>query len=295
MISKVIIPVAGKGSRFLPLTRVLPKEMIPLVDRPAVHFALDEAVRAGVKDVILVSNSSKQLVEDYLRDYATAGPSIPNAAQRAKDVRMISVQQESPLGLGHAVFQAGGLINDNYFGVVLPDDILLGTTPCIGLMARIAQQERGTVLAVREVNQSEVSSYGVIEVKRQISPTLFQVKDIVEKPSESEAPSRLAVVGRYVFNKALFEHTDIDEGVNNEIQLTDAIREMLAAGERVFAYKVQQTLFDVGTPAGYINAFINMALRHKDYSDATRRIIAELDCDQAVLEGDLARMKKVQQ
>ncbi len=298
-VKKIIIPAAGVGSRFFPITKTIPKEMLPLLNKPAVQYVAEEAVRSGVKNIIFVLNSLKKSIEDH---FDTLTPFQSFSFQEKKhsleglekliDVSSFSyIRQHSPQGLGDAVLRAKSFANDApYIGIALPDDIIDSSTPALAQLIAVSQQEKCSVVAVQEVPLSEVSSYGVIRIKKQVSPTLFQVKEIIEKPTSSQAPSNLAVVGRYVLSTDIFgalEQTQI--GLSGELHLTDAIQHLIYSGEKVFACKVQGTRYDLGTPLGWIKANIASALKHPQLGESMLSYLSELEKEMIFTEGQARR------
>jgi UTP--glucose-1-phosphate uridylyltransferase len=280
---KVIIPAAGLGQRFLPLTKSLPKEMLPLLDKPASQYIVEEGIRSGVEDFIVVVNKHKKILEDHFdassEDYLATIEASGNSAalevinKIVKKAHFAFLRQSEPRGLGHAISLAAGFISEHYFGVMLPDDIIISPQPCIGTLAKIAQQEKGNVIAIQEVSDDLVSRYGIVSFKKQLTPNLFQVKDLIEKPSKSEAPSNFAIVGRYVLSSSLFQHYQAHQNTEGEIQLTDIIKSMVQAGERLFAYRVQGTVLDAGTPLGYLKSVIHLALKSHTYGKDIREYL----------------------
>ncbi len=276
-IVKVVIPAAGLGTRFLPYTKTMPKEMLPIIGKPAIHFSVQEAINSGIDHVLFITNRSKELISNYF-DSAPDLDSLledKNKLHEVKDINHIIktahfsyIRQSSPLGLGHAVLMAKPFIGKEYFAVALPDDIIMGKKPALAQLIRIARQEKATVIAVQEVPHDQVSSYGVIRIKKQITPNLFQVDSLIEKPSLKDAPSNLAIIGRYVLSHKIFSSLEEISGyATNELQLTDAIAHMLQQNERVFAYKIEGTRYDVGTPRGWLKATVDLAMQdplHKE-------------------------------
>ncbi len=284
---KVVIPAAGLGTRFLPTTKTVPKEIFPLVDKPAMQYIIEEGIRAGVRDFISVVSRDKKTIEDYF-DVTGGSPTFIHEKGKNSSLEYLNriiararfcyVRQGEPLGLGHAVSCAQSLISEPYFGVMLPDDILVSETSGIGQLHKIAMQEKGTVIAVREVPVENISRYGVVAIKKQITPTLFMIKDVIEKPSSQEAPSNLAIFGRYILSKGIFQALDeTQEGHGGEVQLTDAIRALIHSGERVFAYKIQGASYDVGTISGWLKANIELSLQHPVYGKEIGEYLRNLD------------------
>lgn len=292
-ITKVVIPAAGRGTRFLPLTKSIPKEMIPLLEKPAIQLILEEGLQSAIKHYFFISSKNKTSIENYFdsdlelelflkeqnRDAVMIGlERIRRAAQ------FTYIRQAEQLGLGHAVSLAAGSIGKEYFGVILPDDIIDAKIPALEQLMRIARQEKATVIAVQEVPTECVSSYGIIAIKKQITSNLFQVNSIIEKPAQKDAPSNLAVVGRYILSHKIFtslEHTALYS--TGEIQLTNAISHMIQNNEKVFAYKVQGIRYDIGNPIGWVKAIIGLALTHPQYAPAIRKFIADIDTTHSYL------------
>ncbi|HVW99856.1 MAG TPA: sugar phosphate nucleotidyltransferase, partial [Candidatus Babeliaceae bacterium] len=228
----IIIPAAGVGNRFWPYTKTIAKELLPFITKPAIQYALEECIQISDR-CIVVAHKSKTSLIDYLEGVRIYEPLF-------KTFRPDIVYQESAKGLGHAILCAEPLINDSYFGVMLPDDIIISNRPALDQLLDIALSQKATVIAVQEVSQSMVSAYGIIQVKQQISDTIFHVSSLVEKPSPARAPSRLAIVGRYIISSKIFPLLNqARPSVVQEIQLTDALQELLAQGEPVIAVKVE--------------------------------------------------------
>lgn len=252
-ILKTIIPAAGKGARFAPYTTVIPKEMLPILNRPAIHYALEEVLLSGIESLFMVTSKKKECMVDYLEQAA---------GKHESRFHIGYVRQNEPRGLGDAVRLARPLIGKEYFTVLLPDDLIFSDQPGLLQLMRVARQERASVIAVQEVAPELVSNYGIVAIKKQITPNLFQVSHLVEKPQAHTAPSNLAVVGRYVLSHKIFAALDeVDQYSDaEELQLTDAITTMMRNNERVFAYKLHGTRYDIGTPAGWLNANIGIGL-----------------------------------
>ncbi|OGB97893.1 hypothetical protein A3F06_04495 [candidate division TM6 bacterium RIFCSPHIGHO2_12_FULL_36_22] len=276
-VSKVIVPCAGLGTRFLPWTKSIPKEMIPLLDKPAIHYILEEAVKASIKHMIIITNTHKPALTNYfdpdvaleqaLRDRGKENLISSLESLRTK-IQLTYVNQSEPLGLGHAIGCARHIIEKEYFGVMLPDDIVVHQRGALDQLLRVARQEGGSVIAVQEVPLDCVSSYGVVGIKKQLTNHLFQVSNLIEKPSQSQAPSCLAIVGRYVLSHKIFPALDeLNAYATDEIQLTDAIAQMMHKGEKVFAFKVEGVRYDTGNVLGWLKTVIGMALQNPEYAD----------------------------
>ncbi|MGB8468428.1 MAG: UTP--glucose-1-phosphate uridylyltransferase [Candidatus Babeliales bacterium] len=286
-IIKAIIPAAGLGTRFLPYTKAVPKEMIPLLNKPAIQYIVEEIIAAQLSQCIMITAKNKNILGDYF----DADPELEAMLKERSKLELIAnlerinrectfsfVRQAEPRGLGHAVWTARHLIGKEYFSVLLPDDIIINKTTALEQLLKIARQERASVIAVQEVPLEETQLYGIIEIKKQLSPTLFQVSSVTEKPHPKDAPSCLAVVGRYVLSHKIFQALeDIEEDANQELQLTDAITQMMYHNEKVFAYKIQGMRYDIGTPLGWIKAIIGCALQDPRFSNSIREYLQDAE------------------
>lgn len=282
-IRKAVFPVAGLGTRFLPATKTVPKEMLPIVDRPLIQYAVDEAIEAGCDTLIFVTNRYKHAVADYFDKAYELEQKLERSGKLEQlelvrnvlppGVRAVFVTQAEALGLGHAVLCAKPVVGDEPFAVVLPDDLIWNRGPgALKQMADAAELSGASVIAVQDVPREQTGSYGIVATDG-FAARQGRIRAIVEKPSPEVAPSNLAVVGRYVLNPrifALLENTT--PGAGGEIQLTDAIAAMLAE-EAVNAYRFQGTRFDCGTHLGLIEATIRFALDHEVLSDSARQLM----------------------
>ncbi len=275
-VRKAVIPAAGLGTRFLPATKAQPKEMLPVVDKPTIQYIIEEAVAAGIRNVLIVTGRDKRAIEDHF-DRSPELEQILKARRKNALLHMVErltrlaeihyVRQKEPLGLGHAVLCAEMHIGDEPFAVLLGDDIIHGPAPCIQRMISLYEQYRCPVVAVQRVAPHEVSAYGVIAARR-AGDRIHAVDDLVEKPAPEDAPSNLAIVGRYVLPPAVFHHLRrIRPGVGGELQLTDALRLLCRAGTMI-AYEFEGVRHDVGDKLGYLRASIEMALERPDLRDA---------------------------
>jgi UTP--glucose-1-phosphate uridylyltransferase len=301
IVTKAIIPAAGLGTRFLPATKTIPKEMIPLVDKPAIQYVVEEGVKSGIKCFVLVTGRHKGVMEDHFDIHPELESILDERAKKGilgpinsiiQNASFLSVRQKEPLGLGHAILTARHAIGKEYVSVFLPDDIITGSVPGMAQLIKVASQEKCSVIAVQEVPMSEVSRYGIISIKKQFSPNLFQVKQLIEKPKEKDAPSNLAIIGRYVLSPGIFDALEeTRSGAIGEIQLTDGIQNLLHSGERVFAYKIQGTRYDTGTILGWLQANISFALKHPQYAGPMMEYLQKLDKDFLVMEGKAESFK----
>lgn len=304
-INKVIIPAAGLGTRFLPLTKALPKEMLPLLNKPAIQYIVEECIHAGLQQLLLITNKDKQIIANYFDKSPELEAILQEHNKEAllDDLKKIArlaqftfIRQSEPLGLGHAIWTARNCINPKeYFGVILPDDIIVAKDPAIKQLMAIARQEKASVIAVQEVPPNAVSSYGIIAIKKQITTNLFQVNHLVEKPAIKDAPSQLAVVGRYILSPKVFDALgSLTPYASSELQLTDGISLMLKGGEKVFAYKLQGTRYDIGTPVGWLSCCINMALQDPHYAPHIKAFLSDSTTHTACAISHISRQRQAQ-
>ena len=276
-VTKAIFPVAGLGTRFLPATKSIPKEILTLVDRPLIQYAIDEARAAGIREFIFVTSRGKSALEDYF-DYS---PELESTLRRAgkdalleilRETNMDSgaiayVRQNRPLGLGHAVWCARRLVGDEPFAVLLPDDVIAAEKPCLQQMVEAYAETGGNIVAAMEVPVERTSSYGVLDVAQDMG-AVVAVKGMVEKPKAGEAPSNLAVIGRYVLSPKVMRNLDkLKPGAGGEIQLTDAIAKEAETPGAVFGYRFRGQRYDCGTKAGFLQATVAFALARPDLRD----------------------------
>lgn len=268
-IRKVVIPVAGWGTRSLPASKNIPKEMLPIYNKPVIQYVVEEAQTSGIEDVIFVTNRDKSVIEDHF-DYNLQLEAVLERAGKldkleevrhvAEMVNIMSVRQKKQLGLGHAVLCARGLVGNEPFAVMVGDDLMFSGKPGIGQLMDVAMSENMPVIGVMEVPWEKVSRYGII-AGDEVSPGVFRVTDMVEKPAQHEAPSRLAIVGRYVLTPDIFDHLQkVKPGIGGEIQLTDALRS-LAHERGMMAVRMEGTRFDAGDWAEFLTANIYFAMQ----------------------------------
>lgn len=293
-IRKAVFPVAGLGTRFLPATKTVPKEMLPIVDRPLIQYAVDEAVDAGCDTMVFVTNRYKHAVADYFDKAYELEQKLEAAGKTEllevvrnvlpKGVRAVFVTQAEALGLGHAVLCAKPVVGDEPFAVILPDDLIWNRGPgALRQMADLAESTGCSVIATQSVPPEQVSSYGIVATD-EFSDRSGRITAMVEKPAPEDAPSNLAVVGRYVLSPRIFELLESTRpGAGGEIQLTDAISALLA-GESVLAYRFQGTRFDCGTHIGLIEATIRHALDHEKLSEAAQGFMREALAELGVVD-----------
>lgn len=285
-IRKAIVTAAGWGTRFLPATKAQPKEMLPLVDKPIIQYVVEEAVASGIEQIIIVTAGGKRAIEDHFdRSFELEAALEKKGDKDLLDrVRRISeladicyLRQKEQLGLGHAVLTPKDLIGDEAFAVILPDDIIESATPCLKQMIDVYDRFRCSVVATERVEPSEIEKYGIVE-PRLIEERVYQILNVVEKPSPDTAPSNLGIVGRYILTPQIFEVLEnTAAGKGGEIQLTDGIQNLLQR-QAVYAYEFEGIRYDAGTPLGFLKASVEIAIRRPDIGDALRRHLTSILC-----------------
>jgi UTP--glucose-1-phosphate uridylyltransferase len=287
-ITKAVFPVAGLGSRFLPATKAQPKEMLPIVDKPLIHYAVEEAVAAGITEMVFITGRNKRAIEDHFdkayeleKELEAAGKQrllelVQNVVP--KNVNCIFIRQSAPLGLGHAVLCARPVIGEDPFAVLLADDFMdvdAGKRPVLAQMTDIYAQEGMSLLAVQDVPRAETKQYGIVSATP-YRPDLERVNAIIEKPAPEDAPSTLAVVGRYVLSNRIFHYLEnLGKGAGGEIQLTDGIANLMQA-ESVLAYRYDGQRYDCGSKLGYLKATVAMGMKHDETGPAFTEYLKEL-------------------
>jgi UTP--glucose-1-phosphate uridylyltransferase len=289
-VRKAVFPAAGWGTRFLPATKAQPKEMLPLVDKPIIQYAVEEAVAAGIEQVIIVTSSQKRAIEDHFDLNYELEHLLEEKGEieKLRQVRHISdlaqvayVRQKEQLGLGHAVLMAKDLIGHEPFAVMLPDDVVIADRPCIGQLIHAYHQTHASVVAVMEVPHEETRRYGIIGTEPVDDPTnhgrLHRVTELVEKPNPSKAPSNLAIIGRYVLTPKIFDKLEqTTRGAGGEIQLTDAL-EAVMQEQGVYAYAFEGVRYDAGTTMGWLKASVELALARPDLGSEFATYLRTLD------------------
>jgi UTP--glucose-1-phosphate uridylyltransferase len=286
LIRTAVFPVAGRGTRFLPATKASPKEMLPVVDKPLIQYAVEEALTAGAQRLVFITGASKRAIEDHF----DSDPELENMLEQQgksdllNQVRSvlpsyascIYIRQPAPLGLGHAVLCAQPAVGAEPFFVHLADDLIRSEVACLAQMARVYEAKRASVLGVQIVPRTDTDKYGIVEVEADRSAT-SRVRSIVEKPKPAAAPSNLAVVGRYVLSPAIFEHLErVGRGTGGEIQLTDGIAALMRE-EAVYAHRFEGKRYDCGSKLGYLQATVEYALGHPALGRDFRRYLRALD------------------
>lgn len=283
-IRKAVIPAAGLGTRFLPATKAQPKEMLPIVDKPTIQYVVEEAVEAGIKDILIITGRNKRAIEDHF-DKSIELEIMLRQKGKDEELRKIEqiselanifyIRQKEPLGLGHAVLCARQFIGSEPFAVLLGDDVIHARVPCIGQMAEIYAQKKQTVLGVQQVGWDNVHKYGIVDAKGE-SGTLVRVSQLTEKPVRAEAKSDLAVLGRYIIDPDIFKILEATApGSGGEIQLTDALN-ILAAQQPVWAFNFEGKRYDVGDRLGFLEATLEYALRRDDLGPGLSLLLARL-------------------
>jgi UTP--glucose-1-phosphate uridylyltransferase len=289
-VRKAVLPAAGWGTRFLPATKAQPKEMLPLVDKPVIQYAVEEAVAAGIEQVIIVTSSQKRAIEDHfdlsfeLEQLLEQKGDIDMLRQirHISDLAQIAyVRQKEQLGLGHAVLVAKELVGHEPFAVLLSDDVVVGDRPCIGQLIRAYDQTHSSVVAVMEVPREETKRYGVIGAEPTEDPLdggrLQRVTRLVEKPEPDAAPSNLAIIGRYILTPKIFDKLEqTPKGAGGEIQLTDAI-EALMEEQHVYSYQFEGTRYDAGTTMGWLKASVELALQRPELATEFREYLHSIE------------------
>ena len=272
---KAVIPAAGLGTRFLPMTKNTPKEMLPVVDKPAIQYVVEEAINSGIDDIIIITGRGKEVIENHFDIAYELEKILEERGEKEKleEIRKITeladifyVRQKRALGLGHAIYKAKKLVGDEFFAVLLGDDIIVARKPCILQLKEVYEKYNATVIAVQEVEKENVSKYGIIEGE-EIEEGVYKVKKLVEKPSLEEAPSNVAIMGRYILSPAIFECIEKTKpGKNNEIQLTDALN-LLLEKEDIYATKFDGKRYDLGDKFDWLCINIEMALQREEFKE----------------------------
>lgn len=285
-VTKAIFPVAGMGTRFLPATKSVPKEIMTLVDRPLIQYAIDEARAAGIKEFIFVTSRGKGALEDYFDHAPQLEQELRNKGKHElleilQNTNMDSgaiayLRQHKPLGLGHAVWCARRLIADEPFAVILPDDVIAAEKPCLQQMVEAYEETGGNMVAAMEVPPEKASSYGVLDVQEDFG-SMVSVKGMVEKPSAEDAPSNLAVIGRYILSPTVLTNlNELKGGVGGEIQLTDAIAAEIGTQNGVFGYRFRGQRYDCGSKAGFLQATVAFGLAREELRDDLAQFLREM-------------------
>ncbi len=283
-IKKAIIPAAGLGTRFLPATKAQPKEMLPIVDKPTIQYIIEEAIQAGIEDILIITGKHKRAIEDHFDksielEIALKEKGKTELLQQVEDISNLVdihyVRQKEPKGLGNAIYCARTFIGNEPFAVLLGDDVMVADKPVIGQMMEIYSEKEATIIGVQEVPEKRVSSYGIVRYSEQ-QDKLYLIEDLIEKPNKEEAPSNLAILGRYIITPEIFSILeDTKPGKNGEIQLTDALKK-LAIQQKMYAYRFEGKRYDVGDKLGFLKATVEFALQREDLGEDFKNYLKEL-------------------
>ncbi len=283
-VCKAVIPAAGLGTRFLPATKAQPKEMLPIVDKPTLQFIIEEAVESGIEEILIITGRNKTSIENHFDRSIELELELEKKGKTdlLEEVRKISdmvnihyIRQKEPLGLGHAVYCARSFIGNEPFAVLLGDDIVYNDEHCLKQMMKIYDEYKTTIVGVQEIPKEDVDKYGIVD-GRYIEDRVYKVKDLIEKPAIENAPSNMAILGRYIINPAIFEILEQTKpGKGGEIQLTDALK-VLAQHEAMYAYIFEGSRYDVGDKQGFLEATVEYALRREDLREGFLRYLAEI-------------------
>ncbi len=286
-VKKAIIPAAGLGTRFLPATKAQAKEMLPIVDKPTIQYIIEEAVASGIEDIIIVTGRSKRSIEDHFDKSVELELELEKSGktEMLKMVRDISdmanihtIRQKEPRGLGHAIYTARHFIGNEPFAVLLGDDVVVSKKPCLLQMLEVYNEYQTSVLGVQKVRHDVVNKYGIVDCSK-VDDRVYKVHDLVEKPAVNEAPSDIAILGRYIINPEIFRYLENqDAGTGGEIQLTDSLRR-LAKDQVMYCYDFKGHRYDVGTKIGFLQANIEFALRNPEVAGDMREYLEKLNSD----------------
>jgi UTP--glucose-1-phosphate uridylyltransferase len=283
-VKKAVIPAAGLGTRFLPSTKAQPKEMLNIFDKPSIQYIVEEAVEAGIEDILIILGRNKKSIEDHFDKSYELEDKLKSKGKKEllEGVEKISnlgnihyIRQKEPLGLGHAIYCAKAFVGNEPFAVMLGDDIVKSKKPCIKQLIEKYEEYNSTIIGVQEVEKSEVDKYGIVKGEK-INERLYKVEDLVEKPKVKEAPSNIAILGRYVISPEIFpilQHTK--PGAGNEIQLTDGLKE-LARRRNVYSYVFEGKRYDVGNKLGFLEATVEFALDDKELGSTFKKYLKNL-------------------
>ncbi len=282
-VRKAVITAAGWGTRFLPITKAQPKEMLPLINKPLIQYSVEEAINSGIEQITIITALGKRAIEDYfdrsfeLEDVLEQKGEIKLLQEMRELSNLVDIcyiKQKEQLGLGHAVLTAKGIVGEEPFAVLLPDDIIDGKVPVLKQMIGVYEQYKTNIIGVEHISSKDTTKYGIIEPKR-VSGRIYQVLSLAEKPEPAQAPSDLGVVGRYILMPQIFDVLEVTPpGKNQEIQLTDALQ-LLLRQQAIYAYEFEGVRYDTGTPLGWLEATIAVALKHPDIGQELREYLRQ--------------------
>ena len=281
---KAVIPAAGLGTRFLPLTKNSPKEMLPIIDKPAIQYVVEEAINSGIDDIVIITGRGKEVIENHFDVAYELEKILEERGEKEKlnEVRKISemaeifyIRQKMPLGLGHAIYMARKHIDDEFFAVLLGDDIIVANQPCTKQLIDVYEKYNASVIAIQEVEMEYVSKYGIVDAE-EVENGVYKIKALVEKPSPYEAPSNLAVMGRYILSPKIFGYIEKTKpGKKGEIQLTDALNMMLE-NEELYTYVFEGKRYDLGDKFDWLRINIEMALKREEFRERVLELLKKL-------------------
>lgn len=284
-VRKAVIPAAGLGTRFLPATKAIPKEMLPIVDKPTIQYIVEEVIASGIEDVLIITGRNKGSIEEhfdrapeleYILEKNDHEEFLEEVKRISKMINIHTVRQKNPLGLGHAIYCAKSFVGNEPFAVLLGDDIVDSQKPCLKQMLEIYDEYKSTILGVQPVARENVNKYGIVSGKK-INERIYSVYDLVEKPDIDDAPSNIAILGRYIITPKIFEILETTRaGTGGEIQLTDGLKDLCNI-EEVYAYIFEGRRYDVGNKLGFLEATVDYALKRDDLGDSFKNYLKTLN------------------
>lgn len=273
-ISKVIIPSADSNSCFSPFTKIIPKELLPILGKPIIQFVAEEIYKSSINNFFLIIENNKENLIKYFNNLLEDKSENYNTEKLLKKLQFNYIYQTESFGIGNSVFLAKNIINKEYFAIAHPEDLIISKQPALAQIMRIARQEKASVIAVQEVPTELVSNYNIVSIKKQINHSLFQLSHVVEKPSIKDSPSNFAVIGRYVLSHKIFNSLDyLSSYASERLNFSDAISHMIHQNERVFAFKVSGTHYDLSSQLGWIKSIINMSLQDPNLSASVQKYL----------------------
>ncbi len=291
-VRKAVFPAAGLGTRFLPATKASPKEMLPIVDKPMIQYAVEEAEKCGIMEFIIITGKNKRAIEDHFDSVMELEVNLKkkgkhfllNEVQRLNHLHFAFIRQKMPLGLGHAILCSKPVVHDEPFAVMLSDDIIDPDDSLLQDMLRCYQRYKSPVLALQKVPKKDVSRYGIIKGTK-INKNLFKIDDLVEKPAPSKAPSNIAIIGRYILTPDIFHFLEtVTPGKDGEIQLTDALKALLKTRD-IYGYLFEGRRYDAGDKAGFLEATVELALKHPEVKTQFRKYLVSLKSNLKTRQG----------
>ncbi|MGI1820923.1 UTP--glucose-1-phosphate uridylyltransferase GalU [Exiguobacterium sp. TRN 1102] len=294
-VKKAVIPAAGLGTRFLPATKAMPKEMLPIVDKPTIQYIIEEAVASGIEDILIVTGKGKRAIEDHFDSVPELEQTLIEKGkseflalvEETTNINIHFIRQSKPMGLGHAVLQAKAFVGDEPFVVMLGDDIVQAEVPCTRQLIEQYERTESSIIGVQPVSSDVTHRYGIVDLQESLESGLHKVASFVEKPAPGTEPSNLAILGRYLFTPQIFKYLETQEaGTGGEIQLTDAITR-LNEMQRVFAYEFDGKRYDVGEKLGFIQTTLEFALNRSDLREDVLKMMTQLLKEQKTVESTL--------